>query len=304
MAFDPQHVLERAVGFVNPGQLQAQHWFGLLLVKCLGLALLDFLIDWVVRTFVKPKKLPFRVNYPKVKGLAALEAIDFTYLSINQVVEYVFISNVFFYMFTSPTISRQWSEMTVLNTLPALFLLFAIDDFFYALYHRAMHLPFLYQYIHKHHHRQILPKRGYIDAGNEHPLEQVGAQFLLWYTIKIVERITGIHVTAMFVHFILYAVFALLNHTSYDVQFNFLGFEYTVRAHEMHHRLPDCNMAQYFMGWDRLMGTYREYSDGKRPTSAVLSSGKMSKLGSVLAVSSDGSILEEDDASAASIKTD
>jgi hypothetical protein len=31
----------------------------------------------------------------------------------------------------------------------------------------------VYPYVHKHHHRQILPKRGYLDAGNEHPIEQV-----------------------------------------------------------------------------------------------------------------------------------
>ena len=30
------------------------------------------------------------------------------------------------------------------------------------------------RYVHKHHHRQVFPAQGYLDAGNEHPVEQVG----------------------------------------------------------------------------------------------------------------------------------
>jgi len=46
------------------------------------------------------------------------------------------------------------------------------------------------------------------------------------------------------------------------VRFEFCGFEYTVRAHETHHRYPTKNLAQYFMFWDKLYGTYKEYYDG------------------------------------------
>ena len=42
-----------------------------------------------------------------------------------------------------------------------------------------------------------------------------------------------------------------------------LGFDYSVGAHEMHHRNPSCNMAQYWMGLDRLMGTWRAYTPVK-----------------------------------------
>ena len=36
-----------------------------------------------------------------------------------------------------------------------------------------------------------------------------------------------------------YAALALLNHTNMDVSFKFLGFDYSVGAHEMHHRNPN-----------------------------------------------------------------
>jgi len=48
-----------------------------------------------------------------------------------------------------------------------------------------------------------------------------------------------------------------------DVRFQFFGFDYFTGAHEMHHRNPDCNMAQYWMGLDKwVLGTYRSYSKG------------------------------------------
>ena len=41
--------------------------------------------------------------------------------------------------------------------------------------------------------------------------------------------------------------------------------EYThlARRHEMHHRQPHKNFAQYVMFWDRLMGTYQPYESGQ-----------------------------------------
>ena len=78
--------------------------------------------------------------------------------------------------------------------------------------------------------------------------------------MKVVGWVCGLHAVTILVHFVLYAALALLNHTNMDVSFKFLGFDYSVGAHEMHHRNPNCNMAQYWMGLDRLMGTWREYT--------------------------------------------
>ena len=69
----------------------------------------------------------------------------------------------------------------------------------------------------------------------------------------------GLHAYAIFVHFVCYAALAVLNHTDRDVRFKLLGFDYSVGAHEMHHRKPNTNYAQYVMAIDRLMGTYCEY---------------------------------------------
>ena len=134
------------------------------------------------------------------------------------------------------------------------------------------------RYVHKHHHRQNLPERGYLDAGNEHPIEQVLGLSCLYATLVLVSRVVGLHAVTILVHFLLYAVLALLNHTAYDVEFAFWGFEYTVRAHETHHRYPTKNLAQYFMFWDKLYGTYKPYYDGadKRRDGVVAKGAKAS----------------------------
>ena len=255
----------------------------LLVSKVFALSLLDQIVLKIVRRCTNPPKLPFRLANPNVKGLKSLQGIDYLYLSINQVIEYIFALNVIMFTFatandevvdgniTSSSISSStlvpWSfhGATLLNTFVALYLLFVIDDLLYAPTHYFMHWKVVYPYIHKHHHRQILPRRGYTDAGNEHPLEQVAGLSIVWITMHVVRMCVGLHVVTILLHFVLYAALALLNHTDMDVNFSFVGFDYSVGAHEMHHRNPECNMAQYWMGLDKyVLGTYRPYTNGKK----------------------------------------
>ena len=251
---------------MNPWGLDAVPLAALFALKCALLALLDALVAWLVNGVGRARPLPFRTAHPNVKGLAALEWIDYAYLALNSWVEYVFAMHVcWFVAGARPAPGTAWraADAGLLNTGPALWLLFAVDDALYAPCHRLMHWKPFYFYVHKHHHRQTLPRRGYLDAGNEHPVEQLIGLGALWATLHVVARTVGLHAGAIFVHFVCYAALAVLNHTDRDVRFKLLGFDYSVGAHEMHHRHPNCNMAQYFMVWDRLMGTYRPYVDGK-----------------------------------------
>merc|ERR1712167_241815 len=54
--------------------------------------------------------------------------------------------------------------------------------------------------------------------------EQVLGLSCLYITLVIVGHTTSVHALTIFIHFILYAILALLNHTAYDVQFRFWGF--------------------------------------------------------------------------------
>ena len=248
---------------VNPLSFPLLIWLGLYVLKCLSLGGIDQVVDWGLKKHYASVPLPYRRNTGAV-GLVAFEWIDYFYLTINSVIEYIFACHVTHFVLTSDVADVAWrpGDLGLFNTVPALYLIFALDDFFYAPAHKLMHLPSLYPYVHKHHHRQNLPTRGYLDAGNEHPIEQVIGLTCLWVTLRIVAKLVGLHALTILVHFLLYAVLALLNHTNFDVHFDFFGFEYSVRAHEMHHRFPQTNLAQYFMLFDKLAGTYRPYIDG------------------------------------------
>merc|ERR1712146_258011 len=139
----------------------------------------------------------------------------------------------------------------------------------YAPLHRLMHHHRVYKWVHKHHHRNTFPARGYIDAANEHPVEQIAALTLHWIAVHVVASTSGLHVVAVGAHFGFKALGACFNHTGFDLRFNFLGIDYSVRSHETHHRKPNTNYAQYVMFWDRLMGTYRPYESGQPKSAAT-----------------------------------
>ncbi|KAJ8602280.1 hypothetical protein CTAYLR_007847 [Chrysophaeum taylorii] len=247
---------------LNPLDLPPSLWLVFYVAKCAGLALVDAAVGAWLKQQYADKPLPYRAKTGAV-GLENLEWIDYTYLTINSIIETIFTSHVVRLVITSPHMAWRPADISLFNTLPALYLIFAIDDLLYAPAHKLMHAPWFYPYVHKHHHRQNLPVRGYLDAGNEHPIEQVIGVTCLWLTLQLVSRLTSVHALTILVHFLLYAALALLNHTNYDVRFSFFGFEYAVGAHETHHRYPQTNMAQYFMIWDKLMGTYKPYVEGR-----------------------------------------
>jgi sterol desaturase/sphingolipid hydroxylase (fatty acid hydroxylase superfamily) len=247
----------------NPWALETKAWALVYLLKSLGLALMDVLVLSLIR-WTAASKLKYRENNPNAKGLERLEWIDYIFLFLNSVIETIFVHHAAKFIVESPHVVTGMDELGVMNTLVAFYLIFVVDDLLYAPSHRLMHWKYLYPYIHKHHHRQPLPERGYLDAGNEHPLEQIiglgclaGAVFFVAFALKV-------HAVALSVYIVLYAAMALLNHTRYDINFSFFGFEYSVGAHEMHHRHPKTNFAQYFMAWDRLMGTYKGYEEGEK----------------------------------------
>ena len=93
-----------------------------------------------------------------------------------------------------PQVLRVAPSLSLLNGPAAFWLLLVADDMLYAPAHRLMHWKPVYKcaaawqlragfahtrpsadpgrFVHKHHHRNTYPSRGYFDGANEHPLEQ------------------------------------------------------------------------------------------------------------------------------------
>ena len=103
--------------------------------------LLDFLVLALVRFLALPK-LPSRKEEEgrkKLKGLQALQTRDYTFLAINSVIEFVFSMHFVQLLINSPMLGRSMGDLNILNTIPALYLMFAIDDLYYTPLHMFMH---------------------------------------------------------------------------------------------------------------------------------------------------------------------
>jgi sterol desaturase/sphingolipid hydroxylase (fatty acid hydroxylase superfamily) len=145
--------------------------------------------------------------------------------------------------------------------------MFIVLDLCYAPCHHILHMSAIYPLIHKHHHRQHFPTRGYLDAGNEHPIEHVIGVLCTWASVLSAVHIVNAHAVVIFLFFNIHAALAMLNHSPYDVEF--LG--YSVANHEMHHRKFTINYSQYCMWYDHIMKTYARYEG---PTSIQINKSK------------------------------
>ena len=176
---------------VNPWELTLGLWLaGWLAVR---LALLGFVDGAVWVLGPRLPALPSRVG-PKPIFQHTINALDCTYLAINSTIEYVFALQIGRLLWHSDLVALAPAALGVGNGPVALGLLFYVDDMLYAPLHRFMHHHKVYKWVHKHHHRNTFPSRGYVDAANEHPVEQIAALALHWTALHVVAKTSGLHV--------------------------------------------------------------------------------------------------------------
>jgi sterol desaturase/sphingolipid hydroxylase (fatty acid hydroxylase superfamily) len=136
------------------------------------------------------------------------------------------------------------------NTLASTLLQLAVYDGIYYWFHRALHLPAIYPYIHKHHHKQLAPTRGTIDGINTHPFEFISG---LYHHILCLYLIPS-HIYGAATFLVITSLMASLNHTRWAVHIPYI---FEVRDHDMHHQIFTCNYAQYVPWFDWIFGTHR-----------------------------------------------
>ena len=245
---------------INPLELTSYSWTIIMISKWLGVILLDSFIMGI-NEICKVKKLSSRKFLNSFRKLKHMKTKDLLYISINQYIEVIGIMYFVRFAFTSPNVLWELNELSIGNSIVFVYAAIYINDFFYYWYHRILHFSILYQLIHKHHHQQTLPVRGYLDAANDHPLEQIFSLYLTLLTFNLISHFSpfGIHAYGIFFFILIYAIMAICNHTEYDIKFGcFIG--YSVRAHETHHRYPTFNYAQNVMIWDKIFRTFKFYS--------------------------------------------
>jgi sterol desaturase/sphingolipid hydroxylase (fatty acid hydroxylase superfamily) len=209
----------------------------------------------------------------KIRGkhLDVLEPIDQVYISINKLLTALFTYQAINYVWFEPLIKWHFSELTLSNSVQALVLLYLVYDFNYTLFHRALHHKSIYAFIHKHHHRQMAPTRGNIDAINVHPFEFIVGEynhlFSVWFVSTfLLKSLGGVHIYVITWFVIGGGILASLNHTRFDIRvpLPFMPIDlYSVKVHDTHHWYPPCNYGQYTMIWDYLMSSYKPYPSTK-----------------------------------------
>eukprot|EP00045_Choanoeca_perplexa_P002600 m.25458 g.25458 ORF g.25458 m.25458 type:complete len:246 (+) comp11603_c0_seq2:132-869(+) len=197
----------------------------------------------------------FRTLESRGKPLEVLTTLDWSFIVFNKLSTSVFTYHLLRYCAISEMVA--WSsdqlDWTLLLQVAALFIVY---DLPYTLFHMFLHQRGIYKHVHKHHHRQMVPIRGNLDAVNVHPFEFVPGEYNHLLATFLVAQILPLHVMAVAVFIVVGGALASLNHTRFDLA---LGPVYTVKAHDLHHHLPNNNYGQYIMLWDYFFGSFREY---------------------------------------------
>jgi len=218
---------------------------------------LEFYRHGVPQVFASWTHLPARG-----KPLDVLARRDRQFIACSQIAIVVMTFHYLQYMASSPFVPWRLDQLSVANTCAALPLLFVVYDAFYAPFHRALHHKSVYAYVHKHHHRQVVPTRGNTDAINVHPFEFIMGEYNHVLALFLVSRYcVTVHAITCVLFLVIGGTLATLNHTRLD--FSLLRLPFTnipifgVRAHDTHHAIPNSNYGQYIMLWDYVMGTFR-----------------------------------------------
>lgn len=163
-----------------------------------------------------------RIIRSRGKHLDDFEPLDRLFLAFNRCSTAVFTYHAIQYAWYAPWGGRVGWELSALGLAsgPGAFVaLYVVYDFFYTVFHRALHLRGIYKYVHKHHHRQKAPSRGNADAINVHPFEFLSGEYNHLLAFHLVSKyVVPVHVVAAAAFIVVGGFLASLNHTRYDVR--------------------------------------------------------------------------------------
>eukprot|EP00927_Polykrikos_kofoidii_P027021 TRINITY_DN23926_c0_g3_i1.p1 TRINITY_DN23926_c0_g3~~TRINITY_DN23926_c0_g3_i1.p1 ORF type:complete len:396 (+),score=34.74 TRINITY_DN23926_c0_g3_i1:49-1188(+) len=199
------------------------------------------------------------VGETKIKKLEVLEGVDLSYLALNTMVEFVGMNHVVAFL-VGEHVLMPLGDITILNGPVAFLVLMLLNDVIYYPFHLVAHVPWLYPYCHKQHHRQFFPFRGYADAANQHPIEQTYGFSIFIFSLLLTSCSTGLHAGTAGCAFFSWAFFNVANHLAFDSSVHLpLPYPAFPRDHSMHHRLNRCNYSTLTSCMDRAFGTFRRY---------------------------------------------
>ncbi|MCM0605743.1 MAG: sterol desaturase family protein [Xanthomonadaceae bacterium] len=137
----------------------------------------------------------------------------------------------------------------------SIFLIIVTHDLYFYVTHRLMHIPGIFEHVHRVHHLSTNPTPFACFAF--HPIEAAVQTLIL----PLVAILFPIHVGAFFIFFMLIKIFNVLGHLGYEIYprghekswlFNVIS---TPTNHNQHHATFNYNYGLYTVVWDKLMKT-------------------------------------------------
>lgn len=170
-------------------------------------------------------------------------------------------------VWNSNAIVYDMEKLNWQNGLVSFVIVFSLSDLTYYTGHRIVHScrP-LYKFVHKHHHGEGEPVRGWADTCNAHPTDFFYTGFTtspmssLW-----IMPAGSVHIVAIAACLWINSFVGSLGHCRLDLNWGV----FNTRFHAGHHAYSKCNFAQNIELWDRLFGTYRHLKMTKGRTTTA-----------------------------------
>ena len=121
-----------------------------------------------ILTVLIPAIFEGRASLIEIRGkhLDSLAPIDRAAIFFNKLMTSLFVYHCIHVVYRLPSVEWRFDRqhLSLLNTLGSLLAFYVVYDFFYTIFHKVLHFPSLYRFVHKHHHKQKAPSRGNVST--------------------------------------------------------------------------------------------------------------------------------------------
>jgi sterol desaturase/sphingolipid hydroxylase (fatty acid hydroxylase superfamily) len=206
----------------------------------------------------------FICNFKRMDGettnkLEVLETIDICYLVFNTMTEFLGMNHIAAFLLNSST-ERRLATLGAFNGPFAFIMVMVLNDIIYYPCHCIAHKRLFYPYVHKQHHLQFVPFRGYYDAANQNPIEQVYGFAIFIGVMHLTLNTIGLHSGTAWCCTLSWAILNISNHLPFDSSIHLpVPYPAFPRDHQMHHRIPTCNYSTLSTMMDRFCGSYKPF---------------------------------------------